>query len=553
MADDLLEVRGQVARVQERRRLREEVARVDPPSAVRADVLAAVVIPVHGDHVGRRISPSLDVVEPDLIGRLPVARVDQLAAAEVVPIVVGHLLIESALGLAEECELIADPSRFARVAGLEELPDFQESDAALGEVVAGGLGVVPRLLGLVERPVFLGEPGREFLPEAFFLLGLEPHHGPEQEAVLVLDLDQGHARVARERDSGIGILGRVEGADPGLVAALQGLVEEQQAPEVGLAGISGDLPSRGFLAGRPVGRDRDVNPLLLRLGDEPPDLVDLLLIGVGDPGIRGGRRDLGMKADHVHADLGEEPDVTGYHVGRLRVDRRADGPEPRGRAVAQDEIIAVRRESDEPRLPRDFLVQAAKVEHGRGGARMSRVRERPGAVRGGGPASLASGGPLADQGQGQGGRAAQEGRALAGHDGSLASVGGSSRRGWIEFTMFRARPPFAAFLDPGSLHRVQSCPSWHDPRTNPRPLPPGLARGWERALASQGDEACVEQVAAQERGQAIANQSRPLLGPSRNRPGPDGTEPLGMLGRAVKPVGDLERLEMAVGRGLGRL
>ena len=71
-----------------------------------------------------------------------------------------------------------------------------------------------------------------------------PCDRPEEQAVLVLDLDDADGRVLGQRDAGVRVLRLVEGLDPGLVPFLELLVEEQESPQVRGAGVALDAPER---------------------------------------------------------------------------------------------------------------------------------------------------------------------------------------------------------------------------------------------------------------------------------------------------------------------
>ena len=264
VAGDLAEADRQLAGPGERRVLRELVAGVDPPAVVGPDVLPAVVVAVHGDHVARLVSPALRVVEQGLVGGPPVGGVDERPAAQLIPIELDDPFVELALGVGEEFELVGRPTGHASGLGDGQVVHVEQADPAGTGVVARGLRVRPRFEGGRQRPVLRGQPAGEFRGQAGLLGRLDRLGGPEEQAVLVLDLD--------DRDRGVswpggarcaGWSGRRGPRPRPDTALLERLVEEQEAPEVGARIVARDAPLREVLAGRPVGGDGGVDPLLL--------------------------------------------------------------------------------------------------------------------------------------------------------------------------------------------------------------------------------------------------------------------------------------------------
>ena len=327
-------------------------------------------------------------------------------------------------------------------------------------------GALPGLPRGVERAVLLDEPAGELLGEPGLLGRLHRLGGPEEQAVLVLDLDDGDGRVLGQGDAGVRVGSSIEGGGPGLVASLEGLVEEEQAPEVALAARSPRCPSwsRPWPV-RPVGGDGDVDALLLGLGDEPPDAVDLLLIDVGDLGVRPARADLGVEPDHVHAHPGEEPDVPPTSSGSSSgEDLRADRPEPGGRSVAEDEAVAVGREPDEARLAGLRLVQRAEVDQALRVSARDRSTRTPSHPRRGGSACVISTAPA--QGRGAPRAAGRRGR-RCGYGGRIAKRLREFSSGGPSGSSFRERVAMRI-----ADHQRRIRPIWNDIRHRPSPSEP---------------------------------------------------------------------------------
>ena len=155
------------------------------------------------------------------------------------------------------------------------------------------------------------------------------------------------------------------------------LVEEEQTPELGVAGIPLDADRRSDPV-RPVGRNYRIDPLLRRRGDEPPDTVDLLPIHAGHRRSRLLGREHGVEADQIHADPGEEPDVKRDLGGWSLVGLRPSCPEAYRRAVAQGKPVAIAGKLDEPGLPGLLFIEISQIEQGPRGCPMMGIIESPG-------------------------------------------------------------------------------------------------------------------------------------------------------------------------------
>ena len=305
------------------------------------------------------------------------------SAAEFLSEVIADHLVEGVHRLGEELHLVGAPLLLAFVAAvLRQFPDDVQRRLALGEVVGtvlvrGGRRAAPRLLGLLQRSVFLGEELAELPAELLLRRALDALARPEQERVFILDLNDRQGRVLRKGDAGVGVLLGEHLFHPVLVGRLEFLVEEQQAPVAPAARI--EDAHRRLYAGRsgPVGRVGDVNALFLHRRQALPEVVAVGLVDAHQ--VAAGGRDVAVKSHHVDAALGEEAGMAReVLVERPVVDR----PEARGRPVGEGEVVAVFGAGDETVLAGELLVEAAQVEQRLGTELVARRLERPAALGG---------------------------------------------------------------------------------------------------------------------------------------------------------------------------
>ena len=424
VASHLLEIGGEIPGIEDGRVIGEAVAGVDTPAGVFTVVNAGEIF-VHREDIIRGVGVVLDIVEADRIGGDPVGSVDKLLAIKIVAIETGDVGEELALGFGEELELVVEPTGEAAVLGASPEAYREDGDVARFELIAGDGGVFPCVAGVVEGAIFRGEPRGKFSAEELFLLGFHSIDGPEEKPVFVLDFDDCDGGVGGEGDAGVGIILRVEFSDPGFVALLQSGVEEEESPEIAVAGVAVDSPFGGGAVGGPVGGDGDVDSLVFESGDGLPDGFDFLVVGIGDGGGVGIGGDLGVDADHVDAELGEEACVVGELLGVLVKFSGAASPESDGGVVAAEEL-AVGGEVDESGLAGDGFVHAAEVEEGRGFEIVMGVDERPVGARG-----------LSDEE-----KAEESDEGLAMHDRPIVSAGGCMV-GQFEIRFPREQAPWA--------------------------------------------------------------------------------------------------------------
>ena len=242
MPGDLLQVHRQGAGVEQGRDVLELVARVDPPAAIVADMDGAVV-GVDGHHVVGRVGPALDVVEPDRVGRLPVAGVDEHLAAQVLAEIAADLLVEAVHRLGEELELVVQPLLPASLAGLGELPDDVNAHDASGRVVLLHRVAVPGLEGLIERAVLPGEPLAELRrPGSSSCRPLSDWIVQKSRLSSFWSLEDGQRGILGEGDARIRVRSGQQLLQPGLEAFLEAGIEEEQSDRGPLGGPALELP-----------------------------------------------------------------------------------------------------------------------------------------------------------------------------------------------------------------------------------------------------------------------------------------------------------------------
>ena len=285
-----------------------------------------------------------------------------------------------------ELGLIGEPKRARTACGLRELPQVDERQTAfVGRVFPNPL-TAPGGQSLRQRAVLGCGELREAGLERGTLRPLDAAHRPEQQAVLVLDLHQRHARIARQWHAVVRVLFGEQLLQPRLVGGLQHGVEKQQT-ESRLIGATGHRPVLRELHGHgPVRRDHAVDALGAHGRHHAPDRIALGAVDVAD-GCAGRWADLPVLAHQIDAALGQKPRVA-RQIGRgLRPPRlghegsarhiAVDGPKADRLAVAADEVAPC-VDAHEAGFTRDALVERAQVEQRVGAELVAWRRERPG-------------------------------------------------------------------------------------------------------------------------------------------------------------------------------
>ena len=344
---------------------------------------------IFADHVVGRVAPAFDVVEDHLVGRSPVAGVDELLAAEFFAEIAGDFAVEVVLQPAHELGLVGQAGLAALAIAflvprvLRQFPDDEHAGPAGGKIIVLMLVAPPGRLRFLERPILLYDPIAVELPQVEQSLAFDALHRPEEHAVLVLDQDDRYGRVLGQRHACIRIRFGIDPPQPGLVALLERGIEEQQRGAVAVSRVGHAPALLGMGLHGPVGIDHRVDAGRLHCRHEAVDLIQFLLIDVGHLRSRPLRLDGPVQPDDVHASLGKEPGVVLqkplilFLVGDpLRIVRTA--PEANRLAVAADERVAVLAEADEAMLTGSLFVQAAQIEQG---VRRELVRSRAGRAR----------------------------------------------------------------------------------------------------------------------------------------------------------------------------
>src|SRR5688500_5988556 len=112
----------------------EGVTHIPRPARTRAIVNAGEV-PVERYDVANSVAPTLDIIEQNWIGGLPIASVDELLATQILAQVAYYFTVEVAHRLAKELKLIDQALGFVAGLRLCEFPSDIEAHASLRDVV----------------------------------------------------------------------------------------------------------------------------------------------------------------------------------------------------------------------------------------------------------------------------------------------------------------------------------------------------------------------------------------------------------------------------------
>ena len=230
MAEGLLDVGRQGRRVADHRHVRVDMTGQNLP-AVGGPLVNAARVDVPGDDVGGRVRPVFGVLGGHEVHGPPVVGVEELLAAQLVAEVGHHFGIEAAHGAGEELHLIggtgqkAGPGGRPRRGAAAEVPNVQHPGQPVGPVVAAehlrARVVLPGGAGLLQRAVLLDEKVGILAEQQLLGIAPEPHDSPPQQAVFVLQLDDGHGRLVGQLHARVGVRAGTQGFHPCLVAGLK--------------------------------------------------------------------------------------------------------------------------------------------------------------------------------------------------------------------------------------------------------------------------------------------------------------------------------------------